>query len=161
MGSTYILFRLCVLYYPLHVLLDVQDILVTEMSAASFIMKRPKAYMSSWPRHIEQNWLHCTCICWRNVWFRCFVQSATLYRHVNYSVVCVCDTCVRGVQCWGGVLSVCVIEYTGWSRELITVGARQARTKSLHRQHNSHTTEYKHPKICPGWSPATTDPVKK
>ncbi len=89
---------------------------------------------------------------------------AALYWHVNYSVVClfVLRLCVWGVQYWRGVLSVRVIEYTGWSRKLITLGACQAWTKSLHRQHNSRRnptgwmqTVQTRP-VCPSSAPATT-----
>lgn len=72
------------------------------------------------------------------------------------------NACVWGIQCWRGVLSVRVIEYTGWSRELITEGACQAWTKSLHRQHNSrrNTTGWMQAAqtrpVCPSSAPATT-----
>lgn len=87
--------------------------------------------------------------------------SSILARELQCCVPLLC-VCVWGVQCWRGVLSVRVIEYTGWSRELITVGACQAWTKSLHRQHNSrrNTTGWMQAAqtrpVCPSSAPATT-----
>lgn len=78
------------------------------------------------------------CIVWVQVQLRFIITCSTPYSSGTWTtVVCAFVMRVWGVQCWRGVLSVRVIEYIGWSRELITVGVCQAWTKSLHRRHNS------------------------